>query len=296
VSGAGGLARRLFNAAAPRLLPRWYQRRSGLIGARLWDMMGEPDEEFYAREYLHHLRPALAAAAAKRVLDLGCGQGRLAIPLSREGYDVTAVDRSADAIEAARRYAAGGEAPVFHHVEIGEWLRRTPDGSFDAVLALEVLYMMESWRDVVRDAQRVLRPGGVCALGFRPMLYYLRYHARRGEFDLVARVAGSREGRLGTLRFNWHTSREVVALLHEMGFHEVAPVGIGIVSGIPGDPLETIATPSRLTPEAREQLLEVETACGAAFPDDGRYLLALARKGAYRPADDGHTVTPRIAP
>ena len=81
-----------------------------------------------------------------------------------------------------------------------------------------------------------------------------------------------------------------------MGFHEVAPIGIGIVSGIPGDPLETIATPSRLTPEAREQLLEVETACGAAFPDDGRYLLALARKGAYRPADDGHTVTPRIAP
>lgn len=274
---AGRLARGLFNAVAPRLAPRWYARRAVRIGARLWDMVGEPDERYYARVYLHFLEPALAAAGAKRVLDLGCGHGRFAIPLARAGYGVTAVDWSREALEAARRYA-GGVGPDFREAEIGAWLRGTPDASYDAVLALEVLYMAESWREIVGEVHRVLAPGGVCGLGFRPLLYYLRYHARRGELDLVGRVAGSREGRLGALPFNWHTRDEVVTLLCGAGFRDVSCAGIGILSGIAGDPLDHVAQPSRLDPRAQEVLFGVETRYGRLFADEGRYILAIARR------------------
>lgn len=272
------LARWLFGACATRLFPRWYHRRAVLSGARLHDMVAEPDEQFYAEEYLAHLRPALAAAGAKTVLDLGCGHGRIAIPLARDGYRVTGVDWSADALAAASRYAAGVAGLELQRADIVEWLRGAPDHSWDAVLALEVLYMMDAWREAVREAYRVLGSGGVCALGFRPRLYYMRYHARRGEFDLVARIAEGREGRLGNLCFNWHSRDEVGRLLGEAGFRDVRCVGIGMLSGIAGDPLEALARPSRLSPSWREALLALETRYGEVYADEGRYLLALARK------------------
>jgi SAM-dependent methyltransferase len=278
VTAAGVVARRLFNAVAPRVAPRWDRRRATLIGARGWDMMGEPDEQYYALQYLALLRPALAAAPGRRVLDLGCGQGRIAIPLAGEGYQVTAVDWSADALAAARRYADGAVAPTFHQADVIPWLARVPDASFDAVLALEILYMLDGWREVIREAARVLTPGGLGAFGFRPLLYYLRYHARRCEYDLVRRVSQSREGAFGALRFNWHTSDEVIGLLRERGFQHVSCAGIGILSGLDGDPLDHVARPAALDPDQRTALAAVEMRWAGTFPDEGRYLLALAQR------------------
>jgi SAM-dependent methyltransferase len=272
------IPRELARRVAAGLFPRWYHRRAVLSGAKLHDMVAEPDEQFYAEEYLHHVRTALSEAGAKTVLDLGCGQGRIAIPLAQDGYQVTAVDWSPDALAAAKRYAAGRRQPTFHRGEIIQWLRETPDSAYDAVLALEVLYMMDGWRRVVNEAYRVVAAGGVCILGFRPQLFYLRYHARRGEFDLVARVSQTREGRLGRLLFNWHTRKEVEGLVRAAGFRQVSCAGIGILSGLEGDPLETLARPARLTPAGRRALLEMEVSLAEAYPDEGRYLLAITRK------------------
>jgi SAM-dependent methyltransferase len=278
VSITKAFARRLFNAVAPRVAPRWYRRRATLIGARDWDMVAEPDEQYYASQYLAHLRHALATAPGRRVVDLGCGQGRIAIPLAREGYAVSAVDWSSEALAAARRYADGGSAPVFHEADVLDWLRRAPDASTDAVLALELLYMHDGWRDLVQESTRVLAPGGLAAFGFRPLLYYLRYHARRREYALMRRVSEMREGPLGALRFNWHTTAEVVTLLEKAGFADVTCIGIGILSGLAGDPFDHVARPSALTGAERDTLAEIEARWGEIYPDDGRYILALARR------------------
>lgn len=49
---------------------------------------------------------SLAEGCGRRVLDLGCGTGRLAIPLARSGKEVTALDRSPAMLAHARSKAA----------------------------------------------------------------------------------------------------------------------------------------------------------------------------------------------
>ena len=59
----------------------------------------------------------LAGPLAKSdVLDVGCGDGTYALAAARAGARVTAVDRIATVVEAARRNAADATLPVQLHV------------------------------------------------------------------------------------------------------------------------------------------------------------------------------------
>src|SRR5215471_13281022 len=48
---------------------------------------------------------SLAVREGARVLELGCGTGRVLVPLARTGLSVTGIDRSAPMLEYARRRA-----------------------------------------------------------------------------------------------------------------------------------------------------------------------------------------------
>jgi SAM-dependent methyltransferase len=71
-----------------------------------------------------------------RVLDVGCGPGRHAIPLAQAGLAVTGVDVSARFLEIARR--AGSEAGLGPRLALFECDARTMpfDDEFDAVISL----------------------------------------------------------------------------------------------------------------------------------------------------------------
>src|SRR5258705_13801040 len=60
----------------------------------------------YAPAALDYIISAFALSTGARVLDLGCGPGTIAIPLSRTGAVVLAVDRDAVMLEEARRLAS----------------------------------------------------------------------------------------------------------------------------------------------------------------------------------------------
>ena len=45
----------------------------------------------------------LADFSGRRVLELGCGDGRLTVPIARDAAHVLALDSDADAVERARR-------------------------------------------------------------------------------------------------------------------------------------------------------------------------------------------------
>ncbi len=56
---------------------------------------------------MHGEADAVAAFAPRRVLDLGCGTGRVAIELAHRGVEAVGVDLDADLVAIARRRAPG---------------------------------------------------------------------------------------------------------------------------------------------------------------------------------------------
>ena len=103
-----------------------------------------------------------------RVLDLGCGDGRNAIPLARAGHRVTAVDRSRWALEALRRAAmregsvAEDDQPLGIEMVEAELSVLCPLDDYDLVVAHGVLHLLEpAERDgVIERMKRHTRPGG----------------------------------------------------------------------------------------------------------------------------------------
>lgn len=84
------------------------------------------------------------------VLDVACGAGRHMQFLAERGHAVTGVDRSAEAIEAARPW---GHA-LLADIENGPW--PLPDLRFDAVVVTHYL-----WRALLPTLLDSLAPGGV---------------------------------------------------------------------------------------------------------------------------------------
>ena len=98
------------------------------------------------------LNPALG----ERIIDIGCGTGAASQRLLRRvSCNITCVDRSPTMLHRAARRRYTGEAS-FHQAQLGE-LPFAP-ASFDAALALNLLYFCDEAGSMLADLKRVLRP------------------------------------------------------------------------------------------------------------------------------------------
>lgn len=78
------------------------------------------------------LRTLLPLPQFRKVLDIGCGIGRVAGPLATQGYDVTGIDSSREAIAMARR-----SHPHVNFIELDQVdLDQLPPAVFDCCLVL----------------------------------------------------------------------------------------------------------------------------------------------------------------
>jgi trans-aconitate methyltransferase len=94
----------------------------------------------------------LAPRAGERVLDLGCGDGRLTEALVRAGCTVVAVDSSAEQVAAARARSLDARVMDAQQLAFVD--------EFDAVFSNAALHWMKQPGRVVRGVWRALRPGG----------------------------------------------------------------------------------------------------------------------------------------
>ena len=136
----------------------------------------------------------LREAGAHAILELGCGTGNDAARLAGEGYLVTAVDHSAEAI--GRAHARFGSSVRFLIADIALPLP-FPDGSFDAVMSNVALHMFPDsvTRSVFAEIGRLVRPGGlllfhVNALEDRALRARSLPVARELEQDFVLEESG----------------------------------------------------------------------------------------------------------
>jgi 2-polyprenyl-6-hydroxyphenyl methylase / 3-demethylubiquinone-9 3-methyltransferase len=94
------------------------------------------------------------------VLDVGCGGGLLSEELAERGCSVTGIDPSEGSLAAAREHAHRSELEIEYIRGVAEAIP-VPDRSFDAVICCDVLEHVDSPRQAVIEAARVLRPGGL---------------------------------------------------------------------------------------------------------------------------------------
>ena len=112
----------------------------------------------------------LGLRAGDRLLDLGCGAGRHAFEALRRGARVTAFDydeaelKDVAAMAAAMGVESGLPAVATSGCARGDATRLPfPDGSFDRIIAAEVLEHVDDDAGAIRELVRVLRPGGTIA-------------------------------------------------------------------------------------------------------------------------------------
>lgn len=121
-----------------------------------------------------------------RVLDAGCGTGRVAIELARRGYDVVGVDSDASMLDVARRKAP--DLP-WHLADLAEL---DAHEAYDLVVAagnVMIFVAPGTGPAVVARLAAALRPGGLLVSGWRteelPVAEYDAWTAAAGLQPVV---------------------------------------------------------------------------------------------------------------
>jgi len=93
---------------------------------------------------------------ASRALEVGVGTGRIALPLAAHVGRMYGVDLSAAMME--RLIAKeGGEKIHLAQADVTRLPFR--NGAFDAIVAAHIYHLVPNWRDGLREAARILKPG-----------------------------------------------------------------------------------------------------------------------------------------
>ena len=155
----------------PRLLPRrMLDAQRAEIAARDAQVADYDRMAFlhlFGRVEIPLTRRALAARPTDRLLEAGCGTGRMTPALARAVGELVAVDFSFESLRANRAKLAKAGAANTHLVQAD--LCRLPfaDGAFDRVVSCQVLEHVpgaEARAAAVDGLARVLKPGGALAL------------------------------------------------------------------------------------------------------------------------------------
>ncbi|HZO73222.1 MAG TPA: class I SAM-dependent methyltransferase [Ktedonobacteraceae bacterium] len=144
-----------------------------------------------AQQITQRLDQLISASPQTAFLELGIGTGRIAFPLASLGRNYTGVDISTKMLDVLveklrerhwqadqRPWGSLPDEAIERPCEVRRFTHSEPQGSmrliisditqlpfrdasFDVVIAVHVLHLVDGWQQAVREAVRVLRPGGL---------------------------------------------------------------------------------------------------------------------------------------
>lgn len=161
---------------------------------------------------LRLLEQETASSHDKRLFELGCGNGSVADMLSRQGWDVTGVDPSAEGIaQAQTAYPKLNLATGSAYDDLSDEY-----GRFPVVVSLEVVEHVYAPRDYAQTVFSLLEPGGLAILS-------TPYHSYWKNLALA--ITGKMDAHFTALWDHGHikfwSMRTLGALLREAGFESI---------------------------------------------------------------------------
>ncbi len=120
----------------------------------------------YIHKYIDELKKEYGDDNASiKILDIGAGTGRYSVPLSDEGYDVSAVELVKHNLGLLK--AKGSSVKAYQGNALK--LKRFGDNEFDMALLFGPMYHLFTHQDKLKalmEAKRVVRPGGIILVAY----------------------------------------------------------------------------------------------------------------------------------
>jgi len=195
--------------------------------AGFWDRHWESvaGEEFYAGALHGELgwfeRPFTSyLPAGGRVLEAGCGLGQYVLALRARGYAAEGIDYAqATVSEARRRFpelpVTAGDATAL----------AVPDGHYDGYISLGVVeHLRDGPLPILREAHRVLKPGGAALVSVPNFNALRRLKAATGSFRCT--------GGHGSFYQYAFRGREFAGLMEQAGFEVLEQMGYDSYKGV----------------------------------------------------------------
>ncbi len=227
-----------------------------------------------------NLRRLIGAGAGWRVLDIGGGDGRDALPLARAGHDVMVLDHSAAMLAEARRCAEeAGVAAAIHTELVDVASNELPAdlAGFDLALCHNLMQYLPNPTRLLRVAAAALRVGGWFSLlipnpAAEPLRQAIRQHdlsAARASLD-----AATHRNQFYGVEVRLYTLAELQKMLVAAGLTPVDYLGVRCVNDYIGD------DERKFSESGFEQLLALEEAMSTRSPyrDIARFWQLLARR------------------
>ncbi len=156
-----------------------------------------------------------------RLLDIGCGGGLLAEPMTRLGFAVTGVDASERNIGVARIHAERSQLDIDYRVSTAEALLDAGEPPFDVVLNMEVIEHVADPGAFVADCARLLAPGGLMIVAtLNRTLKSLAFAKIGAEYILGWLPRGAHDWR------RFLTPQELIAMAKAPGLAVEGPFGV----------------------------------------------------------------------
>ena len=157
------------------------QKENKMVQSKAWNWeMVAPDDEYWNTPdpEIYYLAQNWKNKGYKKFLDIGCGLGRNALYLAKQGFCVTTFDLSEKSVEVVKQKFEDNNL-VLDDIKVCDMLEMNyPENSFDCILAMNVISHTDTqgFKEILEKIRKMLKPGGEVffTLGSKQSYWYNR--------------------------------------------------------------------------------------------------------------------------